>query len=89
MRVTRGRVRGELQVTSDTSDMARDSPEPQPSVRRKKPAPVKENKRVTRKDKKNETIKDQEDSSIPTDIQKELSQKLENLLERDRLGVSS
>ena len=94
MILTRGRVRGETQVTGQTSvthhlDMARDSPEPLTTVRRKKAPGAKENKRVTRKDqKKSEVIEDQDEANLPSDIQSELTKKLENLLERDRLGVS-
>ena len=80
------RVRGKLADTS-SPDMARDSPEPQTVVRRKKGAGAKEAKNVTRKEKKTDPVKDGD--KITADIQEELTQKLENLLERDRLGVSS
>ena len=93
MILTRGRVRGETQVTSASvtqdPDMARDSPEPVTTLRRKKAPGAKENKRVTRKDvKKSEVIEDHDEANLPSDIQNELTKKLENLLERDRLGVS-
>ena len=95
MILTRGRVRGETQVTSVSAsvtqdpDMARDSPEPVTTLRRKKAPGAKENKRVTRKDvKKSEVIEDHDEANLPSDIQNELTKKLENLLERDRLGVS-
>ena len=77
------RVRG----NRSSPDMARDSPEPQTVVRRKRGgAGVKEAKSVTRKEKKSDLVKDGD--NIPADIQEELTEKLENLLERDRLGVS-
>ena len=83
------RVRGKLADTGSrlSPDMARDSPEPQTVVRRKKGAGAKEAKNVTRKEKKTDPVKDGD--KITADIQEELTQKLENLLERDRLGVSS
>ena len=68
--------------------MARDTGDTETSlVRRKKGAKeVKEAKVNTRKEKK--TVKDvEEEKKITADIQEELTQKLENLLERDRLGV--
>ena len=70
--------------------MARDTGDTETSlVRRKKGAKeVKEAKVNTRKEKK--TVKDvEEEKKITADIQEELTQKLENLLERDRLGVRS
>ena len=70
--------------------MARDTGDTETSlVRRKKGAKeVKEAKVNTRKEKK--TVKAvEEEKKISADIQQELTQKLENLLERDRLGVRS
>lgn len=65
--------------------MARDTGDTETTVvRRKKGA--KEAKVNTKKEKK--TVKDvEEEKKIAADIQEELTQKLENLLERDRLGV--
>ena len=65
--------------------MARDTGDAETTVvRRKKGA--KEAKVNTKKEKK--TVKDvEEEKKIAADIQEELTQKLENLLERDRLGV--
>ena len=70
---------------SVSSDMARDTGDAETTVvRRKKGA--KEAKVNTKKEKK--TVKDvEEEKKIAADIQEELTQKLENLLERDRLGV--
>ena len=78
---------------SVSTDMARDAGDTETSlVRRKKGAKevkeVKEAKVNTRKEKK--TVKAvEEEKKISADIQQELTQKLENLLERDRLGVRS
>ena len=66
--------------------MARDTGDTETTVVRRKKA-AKEAKVNTKKEKK--TVKDvEEEKKIAADIQEELTQKLENLLERDRLGVS-
>ena len=84
------RVRGKQVDDRLDQDMARDSPDPQPSLRRKKggAAASKEGKRATtRKEKNVDDLKDDSVKNLTEDIQEELTQKLENLLERDRLGV--
>ena len=91
VRGTRASTRlGHCTSPSVSSDMARDTGDTETSlVRRKKGAKeVKEAKVNTRKEKK--TVKAvEEEKKISADIQQELTQKLENLLERDRLGVRS
>ena len=59
------------------------------TVRRKK-AGGKERKSATSREKTKEEVKGKEavEEKMAADIQEELTQKLENLLERDRLGVS-
>ena len=68
--------------------MARDTGDTETSVvRRKKGAKEAGGKTNTRREKR--TVKEvEEEKKIAADIQEELTQKLENLLERDRLGVS-
>ena len=90
VRGTRASARLGTTSPSFSTDMARDAGDTETSlVRRKKGAKeVKEAKVNTRKEKK--TVKAvEEEKKISADIQQELTQKLENLLERDRLGVIS
>ena len=85
VRGTRASARLGHTSPSVSADMARDTGDTETiGVRRKKAA--KEAKVNTKKEKK--TVKDvEEEKKISADIQEELTQKLENLLERDRLGV--
>ena len=90
VRGTRASARLGHTPPSVSTDMARDAGDTETSlVRRKKGAKeVKEAKVNTRKEKK--TVKAvEEEKKISADIQQELTQKLENLLQRDRLGVRS
>ena len=57
------------------------------TVRRKK-AGGKERKSASSREKTKEEGKEAVEEKMAADIQEELTQKLENLLERDRLGVS-
>ena len=86
VRGTRASARLGHTSPSVSADMARDTGDTETTVVRRKKA-AKEAKVNTKKEKK--TVKDvEEEKKIAADIQEELTQKLENLLERDRLGVS-
>ena len=76
--------------TTTTRAMAGDGSDGQTLTRRKRVTASKEAKNVSRKEKKasEDSLKEKVTQETSADIQKELTEKLAGLLERDRLGVS-
>lgn len=68
--------------------MARDTDTDTAATVRRKKAGGKERKSASSREKTKEEGKEAVEEKMAADIQEELTQKLENLLERDRLGVS-
>ena len=77
--------------TNTTRAMAGDGSDGQTLTRRKRVTASKEAKNVSRKEKKasEDSLKEKVTQETSADIQKELTEKLAGLLERDRLGVST
>ena len=68
--------------------MARDTDTDTAATGRRKRAGGKERRSASSREKTKEEGKGKGEEKMAADIQEELTQKLENLLERDRLGVS-